>query len=113
MNRLMTERLTKRSLDKEGGCSEAPQIEGTQSYLPDPLLYELGGASSIAIDDVVEVPNHVAVLDYGIKRLAEGFPLSNRLLREMRTVLLVSSRGGEMEVEEAHELADVNRPGKL
>jgi hypothetical protein len=29
----------------------------------------------------------VAALDHGIKRLAEGSPLSNRLLREMRTVL--------------------------
>jgi len=35
----------------------------------------------------------VAALDYGLKRLAEGFPLSLRLIREMHGVLLSKGRG--------------------
>jgi Fic family protein len=43
------------------------------------------------MDDVVEVSNYVAALDHGLRRLREGFPLSNRLIREIHGVLL--SRG--------------------
>jgi Fic family protein len=71
------------------------QIEGTQSSLSDLLLFELEGAPGVPLDDVVEVSNYVATLDHGIKRLDEGFPLSNRLLREMHAVLLTGSRGSE------------------
>lgn len=35
------------------------------------------------LDDVVEVSNYVAALDHGLARLREGFPLSNRLIREI------------------------------
>ena len=34
----------------------------------------------------------MAALDYGLKRLAEGFPLSLRLIREMHGVLLSKGR---------------------
>jgi Fic family protein len=47
------------------------------------------------MDDVREVSNYVAALDYGLKRLAEGFPLSLRLIREMHGVLLSRGRGGD------------------
>jgi Fic family protein len=43
----------------------------------------------------VEVSNYVAALDHGLKRLHEGFPLSNRLIREMHAVLLSRARGSE------------------
>src|SRR5690606_20610071 len=58
------------------------QIEGTQSSLSDLLLFELDEASGVPFEDVVEVSNYVAALDYGLARLREGFPLSNRLIRE-------------------------------
>jgi Fic family protein len=69
-------------------------IEGTQSSLSDLLLFELDEAPGVPLDDVVEVSNHVAALDHGLKRLAEGFPLSNRLIREIHGVLLSRGRGG-------------------
>jgi Fic family protein len=69
------------------------QIEGTQSSLSDLLLSELDEAPGVPVDDVTEVSNYVAALDHGIGRLREGFPVSNRLLREMHGILLRSGRG--------------------
>ena len=69
------------------------QIEGTQSSLSDLLLFELDEAPGVPLDDVVEVSNYVAALDHGLARLREGFPLSNRLIREIHSVLLSRGRG--------------------
>ena len=69
------------------------QIEGTQSSLSDLLLFELDEAPGVPLDDVVEVSNYVAALDHGLKRLREGFPLSNRLIREIHGILLSRGRG--------------------
>lgn len=69
------------------------QIEGTQSSLAQLLLFELEEAPGVPIDDVVEVSSYVAALNHGLKRLREGFPLSNRLIREMHAILLQTGRG--------------------
>ncbi|MDH7513651.1 MAG: Fic family protein [Clostridiales bacterium] len=71
------------------------QIEGTQSSLADLMLFELEEAPGVPLDDVVEVSNYVAALDHAVDRLREGFPLSNRLIREMHAKLLSSGRGSE------------------
>jgi Fic family protein len=68
-------------------------IEGTQSSLSDLLLFELDIEPGVPLDDVREVSNYVAALDYGLKRLAEGFPLSLRLIKEIHAVLLSKGRG--------------------
>ena len=68
-------------------------IEGTQSSLSDLLLYELDQEPGVPLDDVREVSNYVAALDHGVRRLAEGFPLSLRLLKEIHGVLLQKGRG--------------------
>jgi len=68
-------------------------IEGTQSSLSDLLLFELDMEPGVPLDDVREVSNYVAALDYGLKRLAEGFPMSLRLIKEMHGVLLNKGRG--------------------
>ncbi len=69
------------------------QIEGAQSSLSDLLLFELEETPGVPLDDVVEVSNHVAALDHGLARLRGGFPLSNRLIREIHGVLLSRGRG--------------------
>jgi len=69
------------------------QIEGTQSSLSDLLLFELDEAPGVPLDDVTEVSNYVAALEHGLARLRGGFPLSNRLLREIHAVLLSRGRG--------------------
>lgn len=68
-------------------------IEGTQSSLSDLLLFELDQQPGVPLDDVQEVSNYVAALNHGLKRLAEGFPLSLRLLKEIHGVLLSKGRG--------------------
>jgi Fic family protein len=69
------------------------QIEGTQSSLSDLLLFELDEAPGVPIDDVVEVSNYVAALEHGLDRIRQGFPLSNRLIREVHAILLSRGRG--------------------
>ena len=69
------------------------QIEGSQSSLSDLLLFELEEAPGVPLDDVVEISNYVAALEHGLARLRGGFPLSNRLIREIHGVLLARGRG--------------------
>jgi Fic family protein len=59
------------------------------------LLFELDQLPGVPLDDVQEVSNYVAALEYGLQRLAEGFPLSLRLLREIHGVLLSKGRGSD------------------
>ena len=71
------------------------QIEGTQSSISDLLMYESGESPHEPFDDVWEVSNYVAALNYGLERLRGGFPLSLRLIREIHGVLLAHGRGSE------------------
>ena len=68
-------------------------IEGTQSSLSDLLTYELDQKPGVPLADVREVSRCVAALNHGLARLAEGFPLSLRLIREMHEILLSEGRG--------------------
>lgn len=90
------------------------QIEGTQSSLSDLLLYELKEVPGVPLDDVVEVSNYVAALEHGLRRLADGFPLCNRLIREIHGVLLSRGRGsGKMpgEFRRSQNWIGGSRPG--
>src|SRR5438552_12539604 len=69
------------------------QIEGTQSSFSDLLLFESDAEPSVPIDDVEEVSNYVAAMQHGLRRLAGGFPLSLRLIREIHAILLRGGRG--------------------
>ena len=69
------------------------QIEGTQSSLSDLLLFESDEAPGVPLDDVQEVSNYVAAMNYGLERLRGGFPLSLRLIKEIHEVLLAKGRG--------------------
>ncbi|MDR1519075.1 MAG: Fic family protein [Planctomycetota bacterium] len=68
-------------------------IEGTQSSLSDLLLFEMEQEPGVPLDDVQEVSNYVAALTEGVKLLADGLPLSLRLLRKVHAVLLGKGRG--------------------
>jgi Fic family protein len=69
------------------------QIEGTQSTLSDLLLFELKEAPGVPLEDVVEVSNYVRAMEHGLRRIRGGFPLCNRLIREIHEVLLSRGRG--------------------
>ena len=79
------------SVRKEAVLSS--RIEGTQSSISDLMLFELDEAPGVPLDDVREVSNYVAAMDHGLRRMREGFPLSNRLIREIHEILLSSGRG--------------------
>ena len=79
------------------------QIEGTQSSLSDLLLFEQDLASGVPIGDVEETANYITALNHGLARLAEGFPLSNRLIREVHALLL---EGGEAVSEDPGSSAE-------
>lgn len=68
------------------------RIEGTQTSLADLLAEEAGQAPQSAPDDVREVRNYVAALEFGIERLAT-LPLSLRLVRELHAELMEGVRG--------------------
>lgn len=68
-------------------------IEGTLSSLSDLLTYELDQMPGVPLDDVQEISNYVAALTHGLARLESGFPLSNRLIREVHEKLLSKGRG--------------------
>ena len=90
------------------------QIEGTQSSLSDLLLFELKHQPGVPLDDVQEVSNYIAALNHGLKRLAEGFPLSLRRLREIHGVLLSKGRGSRQtpgEFRRSQNWIGGNRPG--
>ena len=91
------------------------QIEGTQSTLSDLLIFELDKAPGTPLDDVIEVSNYVAALEHGISRLKGGFPLSNRLVREVHDKLLSHGRGsGKMpgEFRKTQNWIGGTRPGR-
>ena len=69
------------------------QIEGTQSSLSDLLLFENDEIPLVPLDDVQEVSNYVAAMNFGLKRLGEDMPLSLRLIREIHDILLKKGRG--------------------
>lgn len=71
------------------------QIEGTQSSLSDLLTFELKDLPGAPVNDVEEVSNYVAAMNYALKRLDE-LPLSLRLIREMHAILLSKGRGQKM-----------------
>lgn len=73
------------------------QIEGTQSSFSDLLLFESFETPGVPLNDVEEVSNYVAALNYGLERLHGGFPLSLRLIKEIHKILLSKGRGSSKE----------------
>jgi Fic family protein len=90
------------------------QIEGTQSSLSDLLLFELHEVPGTPVNDVTEVSNYVAALHHGMNRIREGFPLCNRLLREMHEILMAKGRGSDKDPGEFRRIQNWiggTRPG--
>lgn len=70
------------------------QIEGTQASLIDVLEFEAQAIDPGAPQDIPEVVNYVAAMQYGLGRLGE-LPVSLRLLREIHERLMRGVRGGD------------------
>ena len=48
------------------------RIEGTQSSLSDLLVSEIDGVPGVPLEDVTEVSNYVAAMQYGLDKIREG-----------------------------------------
>jgi Fic family protein len=70
------------------------QIEGTQSSLDDVLQFEADAKGRETPKDVEEVVNYVKAMNHGLERLKE-LPVSLRLLREIHSILMPGTRGGD------------------
>jgi Fic family protein len=68
------------------------QIEGTQSSLSDLLLFENDAAPGVPVEDARETSNYIAAMRHGLE---SSLPLSNRLLRDIHTILMRDARGGD------------------
>ncbi len=68
------------------------QIEGTQCSLEDVLSEEM--EDQYKNKEVLEVSNYIKAMNYGLEKLA-SFPVSNRLIKEIHTILLEDVRGAE------------------
>lgn len=69
------------------------RIEGTQASVTEVLEATLSGDTPR--DDIREVANYIIALNHGLDRLAGGFPLSLRLVKEMHQILMQGVRGQE------------------
>ncbi|MGH3673780.1 MAG: Fic family protein [Pseudonocardiaceae bacterium] len=69
------------------------RIEGTQASVTEVFDAAVTGRSARA--DIQEVRNYIVALEHGLHRLDEAFPISLRLVREMRELLLANVRGQE------------------
>ena len=69
------------------------QIEGTQSSLSDLFLFEVDSTPNVPLADVQEVSNYVAAMNHGLERIDDGFPLCQRLIRDIHEILLSRGRG--------------------
>ena len=90
------------------------QIEGTQSSFSDLLLFEQHQKLNISEDDVEEVSNYIKALNYGIKKMNDGFPLSLRLIKEIHAILLAGTRGANKlpgEFRKSQNCIGGTRPG--
>lgn len=70
------------------------RIEGTKTDVSQLLLFEAGHTPPTdEAADAQEVNNYVIAMEHGLQRVADGFPVSIRLLREMHERLLTGVRG--------------------
>jgi len=91
------------------------RIEGTRASLVDLYAFEAGQPSLFgkpeSRDDVQEVRNYVRALEHGVGRLGE-LPISQRLLREMHTVLMAGVRGAQRDPGEFRRVQNwIGPPG--
>ena len=73
-------------------ANKSSKIEGTKTTIEDDLK-DYHDVIPEKRDDWEEVQNYIKATNYGIKRISEGFPLCNRLIRDLHKVLLSGVRG--------------------
>jgi Fic family protein len=87
------------------------KIEGTQATLGEILADQAGAHVDRSSDELQEVQNYIAALEYGIKRLRD-FPLSLRVIKEIHELLMQGVRGAHATPGEFRRTQNwIGRPG--
>lgn len=73
-------------------ANKSSRIEGTRTTIEEDLS-DLQDINPEKRDDWEEVQNYVKATNYGIERINDGFPVCNRLFREIHKILLNGVRG--------------------
>lgn len=73
-------------------ANKSSKIEGTKTSIEEDLL-PIEDILPEKRNDYIEVKNYIHALNFGIERVKGGFPLCNRLLREIHKILLQGARG--------------------
>lgn len=73
-------------------ANKSSRIEGTVTTVEEDLL-DISDINPEKRDDWEEVQNYVKATNYGVKRIKEGFPVCNRLIREIHKILMQGVRG--------------------
>ena len=73
-------------------ANKSSKIEGTKTTIEEDLS-DLQDINPEKRDDWEEVQNYVKATNYGIQRITEGFPVCNRLIRDIHRILLDGVRG--------------------
>ena len=73
-------------------ANKSSRIEGTRTTVEEDLL-DIIDINPEKRDDWEEVQNYVKATNYGVKRISEGFPVCNRLIREIHKILMTGVRG--------------------
>lgn len=73
-------------------ANKSSRIEGTRTTIEEDLS-DLQDINPEKRDDWEEVQNYVKATNYGIERINEGFPVCNRLIRDIHRILLNGVRG--------------------
>ena len=73
-------------------ANKSSKIEGTRTTIEEDLS-DLQDINPEKRDDWEEVQNYVKATNYGIDRINDGFPVCNRLIRDIHRILLNGVRG--------------------
>lgn len=73
-------------------ANKSSKIEGTKTTIEEDLS-DLQDVSPEKRDDWEEVQNYVKTTNFSIERINEGFPICNRLFKEIHKILLDGVRG--------------------
>ena len=73
-------------------ANKSSRIEGTRTTVEEDLL-DIADITPEKRDDWEEVQNYVKATNYGVERIAKGFPVCTRLIRKIHQILMQGVRG--------------------
>ena len=73
-------------------ANKSSRIEGTKTTIEEDLL-DISDINPEKRDDWQEVQNYIKATNYGVERIQNGFPVCNRLVREIHKILMQGVRG--------------------